>query len=239
MVPRDISLSGVLRTLHNMCWEERSFSKREFIAAMTLPASVDWGDSYLIVDYDRNNFSVSRALFPDTNVHQELVTILPPSEQGSSHSMNTAAIAGIAVGAVAGVIILLGIAFFTKRRWRPKTAKDSDEYHQPGVAKPELDSTALDFARKNLDPTAHSDSNFYGGDINREPSYPHHKGLAEAGCNEILIPEIHAANKIRHEIMGDVRLAAELSGPSAVAELPSDLSGPRVFRNLDGRYELP
>lgn len=197
---------------------------------MTLPASVDLNYSYLIVDYDRNNFSVSQALFPDTNVPQELVTILPPSEQGSSHSMSATAIAGIAVGAVAGVIILLGIASFTRPRWRPKTPKVSDEYHQLGFAKPELDSTALDIAKPELDPTAHSNGNFDDGDINREQSGAHHNGLVEAGYNQFLIPELHASDKIQHEVMGDVR---------PVAELPSDMSGPRVFRKLDGRYELP
>lgn len=205
---------------------------------MTLLASVDLDDSYLIVDYDRSNFSVSQALFPDTNVPQELVTILPPSGQGSSHSMSTAAIAGVAVGGVAGVIFLLGIAFFTRRRWWPKTHKVSDEYHQPGAEKPELDSTALDVAKKNFDPTAHSDGNFNGGDINRNSGGAHDKGLVEADCNGILIPELHATDKTQHEVMGDVRPAVELSGATSAAE-PNDLSGPRVFRTLDGRYELP
>jgi hypothetical protein len=135
--------------------------------------------------------------------------------------MSTAAIAGIVVGVVAGIINLLGIAFFIRRRWRPKTLKVSDEYHQPGAVKPELDSKALDVAKKDLDSTAHSNGNFYGGNMKR------------------LIPELHATNKIQHNVMGDVRPAAELSGPSAAAELPNDLSGPRAFRTLNGRYELP
>jgi hypothetical protein len=166
------------------------------------------------VDYDRNNFSVSQALFPDTNVPQELVTILPPSDQGSSHSMSTAAIVGIAVGAVVGVIILLGIAFLTRRKWLPKTLKDSNEYQQPDFAKPELESKAVDGSKKHLVPTSHSVGNFYDGDINRESSG-------------------------QHEVMGDIRPPTELPGPNSAAELPSDLFGPRVYRNLDGRHELP
>jgi hypothetical protein len=206
---------------------------------MTLPASVDLGDSYLIVDYDRNNFSVSQALFPDTDVPQELVTILPPSGQGSSHSLSTADMAGIAVGAVAGVIILLGIAFFTRRRWWPKTPKRSEEHHQPDFAKPELDSTVLDVPNRGLNATAHYNGNFYKGDIEREPSGAHHKGLAEAGCNDIPIPELHAPDKIQHEVMGDVRPLAELSGPSMATELSSDFSQPGFHRIHDGRHELP
>jgi hypothetical protein len=184
---------------------------------MTLPAPVDLDDSYLIVDYDRNNFSVSQALFPDTNVPQELVAILPPSKHGSSHAMSTAATAGKAVGAATGVIILLGIAFLTGRRWLPKTLRGSNEYHQPGVAKPELDSMAVDNSKRYLDPKA---------------------VLVEAGCDEIIIPELHATKTIQHEAMGDEIPVAELSGPSPVVELPSSLSGPNVYRNLDSRYEL-
>jgi hypothetical protein len=45
--------------------------------------------------------------------------------------------------------------------------------------------------------------------------------------------------KIQHGVIGDVRPAVELSEPSAAAELPSNLSGPRVYRTLDAWYELP
>jgi hypothetical protein len=197
--------------------EEHSCSKRKFIGAMTLLASADLGDSYLIVDYDRNNFSVSQALFPDTNVPQELVTIFAPSEHGSSHAMSTAAIAGIVVGAAIGVIILLGIAFLTRRRWLPKTLKDFNEYHQPGIAKPELDSMAVDNSKRRLDPRS---------------------GLVEAGCNEIIIPELHTTETIQHEAMGGERPLVELSGSRAMVELPSCLPGPNVYHALDGRYEL-
>ena len=151
--------------------------------------------------------------------------------------MSTAAIASIAVGGVAGVIFLLGIAFFTRGRWWPKTHKVSDEHDRPGTEKAELDSTALDVAKKNFDPTAHSDGNFYGGNINRNSA--HDKGSVEADCNGILIPELHTTDKTQHKVMGNIRPAVELSGPTAAAELPNGLAGPRVFRTLDGWYELP
>ena len=153
---------------------------------------------------------MSQALFPDTNVPQELVTIFAPFEHDSSHAMSTAAVVGIAVGVVAPVIILLGIAYLTRRRWLPKTSEDSKEYHPPGVAKAELDCTAVDDSQKHVDPTS---------------------GLVEADCDETLIPGPHAAEFRRP--------TAELSGPSATAELPSDLPGPRVHCSPDGRYELP
>lgn len=184
---------------------------------MTLAGPVDLDDSYLIVDYDRNNFSVSQALFPDTNVPQELVTILAPSERGSSHAMSTAAIVSIAVGAAVSVTIFLGNAFLTGRRWPRITLKDSNEYHQPGVVKPELDSMAVDNSKRYLDPKS---------------------GLVEVGCNEIIIPELHATKTIQQETIRDERPVPELSGQSAAAELPSGLSGPRLYYTLYGRYEL-
>jgi hypothetical protein len=38
--------------------------------------------------------------------------------------------------------------------------------------------------------------------------------------------------------MGDERPVAELPEPRAVAELPSGLSGPKLYHTLDGRNEL-
>jgi hypothetical protein len=186
---------------------------------MTLPAPVDSGDSYLIVDYDRNNFSVSQALFPDTNVPQELVAILPPSEHGSSHAMGPAAIAGIAVGAAAGVIILLGIAFLIRQRWLAKARKDSNEYHQPDIAKTELESIAIDNSEKRSNPIAKTELDSIAVDNSEKRSNPT-LGLVEAPGNETIIPEFHATRTIQHEAMGDERPVAELPGQNMVAELP-------------------
>jgi hypothetical protein len=187
---------------------------------MTLPAPVDSGDSYLIVDYDRNNFSVSQALFPDTNVPQDLVAILPPLEHGSSHALGTGAIVGIAVGAAVGVIILVGIAFLIWRRWLAKAVKDSNEDHQPDVAKTELESMAVDNSEKCSSPIANTELDSIAVDNSEKHSNPR-LGLVEAPCNESVIPEFHATKTLPHEAMGDERLVAELPG-STVAELPGD-----------------
>jgi hypothetical protein len=229
MEPRDISLSGVLTTLHSTYWEERSSSKRMFIGAMTFPAPVDSGDSYLIVDYDRNNFSVSQALFPDTNVPQELVAILPPSEHGSSHAMGAGAIAGIAVGAAASVIFLLGIAFLIRRRWLARALKDSNEHPQPGIAKTELNSNEhhqSGIAKTELGSNEHHQPGIAKTELdsiavdNSEKCSNPRLGLVEAPCNETIIPEFHATKTIQHEAMGDERPVAELPGQITVAELP-------------------
>ncbi|KAF9698521.1 hypothetical protein EKO04_003593 [Ascochyta lentis] len=80
-------------------------------------------EAYLIVDYERANFTVAQATFPDPLPAANVVTINPPTNgetnRSSSSSLSTGAIAGIAVG-IALLLTLLGVAafffFFRKRR---------------------------------------------------------------------------------------------------------------------------
>ncbi|UPX15973.1 uncharacterized protein EKO05_0006402 [Ascochyta rabiei] len=79
-------------------------------------------EAYLVVDYERANFTVAQATFPDPLPAANVVTINPPNDEetnnGSSSSLSTGAIAGIAVG-IALFLVLLGLAaffFFRKRR---------------------------------------------------------------------------------------------------------------------------
>ena len=85
-------------------------------------------EAYLKVDYERGNFSIHQALFPDTNVRQQIVTILSPGSVGqTSATQGTArltpgAIAGIVIGDIAAlfIIILLGLWLFERRIRRAK-----------------------------------------------------------------------------------------------------------------------
>lgn len=86
---------------------------------------------------------------------------------------------------------------------------------------------------------AHLDGNSDQPATDHDPSSIHDNALPKAGSNEILVAELRAADRIRHEVMGDLRRAAELSALNAAAELPSDLSGPRLFGGRGRRYELP
>ncbi|OCK76062.1 acid protease [Lepidopterella palustris CBS 459.81] len=86
--------------------------------------------AHLIVDYERSNFSISQALFPNTSVSQNLVRILPPptvingitppsnSPKGSQErSLSAGAIVGIVVGSVlAGILITTGIFLLVAKR---------------------------------------------------------------------------------------------------------------------------
>lgn len=80
-------------------------------------------EAYLITDYDRSNFSISQALFPDPSVPASLIPIHPPSSTDASpaapqKSPNIGRYVGIAIGSI---VILAAIIYATVvlwRRWR-------------------------------------------------------------------------------------------------------------------------
>ncbi|KAF1358978.1 hypothetical protein EJ07DRAFT_166427 [Lizonia empirigonia] len=78
-------------------------------------------EAYLIVDYERANFTVAQATFPDPLPAAKLITIQPPKDgetnNSSSFSLSTGAIAGIAVGAFL-LLALVGLAAFLRKRRR-------------------------------------------------------------------------------------------------------------------------
>jgi hypothetical protein len=78
-------------------------------------------EAYLIVDYERANFSVAQATFPDPLPAANIVTIEPPSSSSLSKSakksLGTGAIAGIAVaGVVILLLVLIGVFFIYRKR---------------------------------------------------------------------------------------------------------------------------
>jgi hypothetical protein len=80
-------------------------------------------EAYLIVDYERANFTVAQAVFPDPLPASNVVTIKSPSDSSatqappSSSGLGTGAIVGIVIGAIAAlVLVILGVFFFRKRR---------------------------------------------------------------------------------------------------------------------------
>jgi hypothetical protein len=77
-------------------------------------------ESYLIVDYGRQNWSLGQAIFPSSMPSPSVVPILSaptaaPSGGGSS-SLGAGVFAGIAIAAVAVVAIIIGAIFFFLRR---------------------------------------------------------------------------------------------------------------------------
>ncbi|KAF1943112.1 acid protease [Clathrospora elynae] len=92
-------------------------------------------EAYLIVDYERANFTVAQAIFPDPLPAAQVVTITPPGSKsihGPSSGLSTGAIVGIAIGGVAVLLIaILAFFFLCKRRTKKPTyelsGKDTSE----------------------------------------------------------------------------------------------------------------
>ncbi|KAH7357295.1 peptidase aspartic [Rhexocercosporidium sp. MPI-PUGE-AT-0058] len=130
-------------------------------------------EAYVIADYERHNFSVSQATFPPTSVSASLVAIHPPVLDDGTQTnttissqkkgdLTTGAIAGIAIGGVAGVALVIVAAFLwhKKRRRRHELADTSiprpgEKQTQtvvdvtPDAAKPELDGDRNDIHEMN------------------------------------------------------------------------------------------
>ena len=76
-------------------------------------------EAYLIVDYERANFTIAQAAFPDPLPAAKIITILPPSDGGnnkSSSSLSTGAIVGIVIGVVLLLALLAAAAIFFLRK---------------------------------------------------------------------------------------------------------------------------
>ncbi|KAF2089158.1 acid protease, partial [Saccharata proteae CBS 121410] len=92
-------------------------------------------NAYVITDYDRSNFSVHQALFPDSSVSQNLVSIIAPGDEttstngttstssDSSSSLSGGAIAGIVIGALCALALLALAFFLVHRRKRARIAE--------------------------------------------------------------------------------------------------------------------
>ncbi|KAF2806371.1 acid protease, partial [Mytilinidion resinicola] len=86
-------------------------------------------EAYLIVDYDRKNFTVAPANYTDPMPESHIVTIFPssyvPPSPHKKSGLSTGAIAGIGAGCGVLGLILIGLAiwFFIRRRNRNKPVK--------------------------------------------------------------------------------------------------------------------
>lgn len=112
--------------------------------------------AYVIADYERHNFSISQAVFPNSSVSPKIVPIFPPNHDQGPHSLNGSNLAGIIVGSLSAIIII-AIAWmywrhFKKRQLSLSPAKGIHEGHverETGYQKPELD--AIEPSRVEID----------------------------------------------------------------------------------------
>jgi hypothetical protein len=93
-------------------------------------------ESYIVVDYERQTFTIAPAVFSDPMPSPSLVTIfdrsytgLPtPPDSGSGGGLSAGAIAGIVVGiVVAFIIVAIGVFFLWRKRRAAKKPEENPE----------------------------------------------------------------------------------------------------------------
>lgn len=169
----------------------------------------------MIVDYDRNNFSVSSAVFPDTNVPPKLVTILPPTQNESSHGLAKGAIIGIAVGAAAFIAFIASILYLTRRRWLPSARKNRATIYEPVETKPELDATPTEVKFTGMgtaDSVNHKYNDFYSSNASTPAGTVQKTTAVEADGSRRFPLEMYDLSIMRPEVQGDSRSPVELAG---------------------------
>jgi len=81
-------------------------------------------EAYLVVDFERRNFSLNQAVFSNPMPPSHIIAIAPPSSGSNSSTLSTGAIVGIAVGGGAAVLIaLFALLFFFFRRRRTRKSR--------------------------------------------------------------------------------------------------------------------
>ncbi|KAJ4297547.1 hypothetical protein N0V90_005439 [Kalmusia sp. IMI 367209] len=86
-------------------------------------------EAYLIVDYERANFTLAQAAFTDPLPSANILTIYPPgfSSATSNSRLSTAAKAGIAIACIAFAILTAFVYLFYRRRRRRSAHKNPSE----------------------------------------------------------------------------------------------------------------
>jgi hypothetical protein len=76
--------------------------------------------AYVVIDYERQSFTVSQSLFPDASKtsNTTLVGITPPGFKESSEGLSVGVIVGIVIGSVLSVFLVAAALFHWQRRWK-------------------------------------------------------------------------------------------------------------------------
>ena len=187
--------------------------------------------SYLTVDWERQNFSISQCVFQE-NAPSTLVAIKSSNSTSSSGSggSSTGKTAGIAVGVVLGVLIIVGAIcalFFLKRKRDGKKggrklddSPSPDEIIRQGFDKGEL-GTGADNERYEVEgsgpnqPKQEEPAEW----VDEKARHPGHgASMAEADAGGVSVPELGSS---RQGV--PMRPLHEMYDPSALAiELPGD-----------------
>lgn len=146
--------------------------------------------AYLVVDYERQNFTVAAASFPDSNAPSSIVTIATTGglngRSSSSSGLSGGVIAGIVVGALAGLALLGALIWFFLVRHRRRAARHST----PSAAELDASEKAGAGGRNSLYPkVADADALHEAphGELTELPGHGGLKGAAE-GAAELETP---------------------------------------------------
>jgi hypothetical protein len=103
--------------------------------------------AYLSVDYERNTFNLSQALYPSSAAKENVVSILPPNLaiQGTETSstrvaLSTGAIVGIAIAGAAFLLVAVVLLLLYRRNKKAKATKanDTDDTELQGIVAHEM-----------------------------------------------------------------------------------------------------
>ena len=111
-------------------------------ASMYTMGRVFFQDAYLIADYDRHNFSISQAVFPNSTNAQRIVPIRPPGDLASTRGkLSPGDIAGIVIGAIVGFALAAAMIYlWLRRRLQMKNPNHQSDRMDDEFRKPELDA---------------------------------------------------------------------------------------------------
>jgi hypothetical protein len=93
-------------------------------------------EAYLVVDWERNNFTLSQAS-KRGNRTRKIVSIPAPSKATTSSSLGVGAIVGIVIGAVILVVVILGLVWWRLRARKKSKAKPPTDIQNPASPWPE------------------------------------------------------------------------------------------------------
>lgn len=162
----------------------------------------------MTADYERRTFTVSQCNW-DPNAQQNIATIKSLAEQETptrteSRHISGGTIAGIVIGSILGLAVLVGLALFLYRRYATRHGR-IDEFE-----KPELNSD------RALPPELTGNKH-----IAHEVDGKQYLG-AEMDSKRLPGLEIDGKPSLGHELVGNAKMGHELdSGQHGSAEMPA------------------
>ncbi|KAF4549425.1 Hypothetical protein D9617_21g096460 [Elsinoe fawcettii] len=214
-------------------------------------------ETYVSVDYPRNEFRLTQALFPSDPSTSSLITIFPPGG-GPKPTLPLGAIIGIAIGGALLLFALLGFLFW---RWRKKRSESNERKMEEKLnhadeelrrqnaeemekLKPELDATTTAIGRERgrweLDAVDEAKTPWGGsergdGDEKFKFASPGGYGSVREGERRHEVPD-----NMLNEAQGNDG-AVEMKGEGVIRELDGvervEMEGDRDWKR--GAVELP